>query len=119
MSRELPDQEIRFVRAQDIALRFTLDRPRSVSGWAVSFTVKQKVGLNTVISKTVGSGVALTDTTRGVITVTLSASDTSALEISDNLSEGESYHYDLKRTDSGYKTVLAKGAFVLDRQATA
>lgn len=114
----LPDQLIRLVRGQDVSLRFTMDATQSVSGWTVSFTAKLKSSLATVISKTTSSGITLTDTTRGIITVALAASNTSSLELTELLSEGDAYLWDLKRTDSGSETVLARGELELVRNVT-
>ena len=111
-------QLIRVVRGQDLSLRFTMDATQSVSGWTVGFTAKPKSSLATVLSKTTSSGITLTDTTRGVITVTIAAADTSSLELTENLSEGDTYLWDLARTDSGSKTVLARGELELVRDVT-
>jgi hypothetical protein len=114
-----PEQLIRIIRAQDLSLRFTMDRPRSVSGWSVTFAVKKKLGGTQVISRTVGSGVTLTDTGRGVITVSLAKADTSSLTLTTALSDGEGYVWNLKRTDSGSNVVLARGEFILEEEVTA
>jgi hypothetical protein len=114
-----PEQLIRIIRGQDLSLRFTMDRPRSVSGWSVSFTLKKKLAGTTVLSKTVGSGVTLTDAGRGVITVSLAKSDLSSATLTTALADGEGYVWDLKRTDSGSNVVLARGELILEEEVTA
>jgi hypothetical protein len=96
-----------------------MDRPRSIASWSVTFQVKKKLGGTSVISKTVGSGVALTDTGRGIITVSLAKADTSSLTLTSALADGEGYVWNLKRTDSGSNVVLARGELILEEEVTA
>lgn len=113
-----PASLIDLVRAQDVALRFTADRPRSLSGWSVSFTLRTRLGGTAVVTKTVGSGVTLTDAGRGVLTVSLAKADTSSLTLTAALASGEGYVWDLKRTDSGNNVVLARGELILAQEVT-
>ncbi len=113
-----PEQLLRLIRAQDLTLRFTMDRPRSLSGWSVGFTVKTKLGGTTAVSKSVSSGVTLLDTGRGVVAVALGKADTSSLTLTSALAAGEGYIWDLKRTDSGSNVVLARGELVLEQEVT-
>jgi len=112
-------QDLLIFRAADYTLRFTMDHPRSVLGWAVTWSMKYKSGGTALIAKTVGSGVTLTDSTRGVISVAILKANTSSLTPSAELPIGESYIFDLKRTDSGANTVLAYGPVELVREVTA
>lgn len=111
----IPDQQIKFVRGQDLTLVFALDRPRSVSGWTVAFTAKTREGGTTVLS----IAATITDSARGVFSVALAKADTSGVTVSEDLVPPEEYYWDLKRTDTGANTVLAKGQLVLERGATA
>jgi len=118
----IPESSIRIVRGTDISLRFTMMNVTAITGWAVTWTLKKlsqgSLG-SALISKTVGSGVALTDTTNGIITVTIEDSDTDSLVLNSDLDNEESYLWDLKRTDAGSETVLARGDLVLLRPITA
>lgn len=113
--QQIPETTLRLIRGQDVTLRFTLDRKRDVTGWTVSFVVRTRIGQTAAISKTA----TLTDTTYGVFTVSLAKADTSGLTVSELLSEGEEYYWDLKRTDSGANTVLAYGSLELLLNATS
>jgi hypothetical protein len=108
-SQGLAEQPLRFVRGQDLSLRWTMDRKRAVTGWTVVWTLRKRVGKTVVLTKTA----ALTDTTYGVFTVTLAEADTLAVSPSDELDAGEGYVWDLKRTDSGSNVVLARGTLDL------
>lgn len=115
-------QTISIVRDQDLSLRFTMDEVTSIASWAVTFSVKLRSATGTLgsalVTKTVGSGVTLTDTTNGIITVTLADTDTSSLTLTEALSAGERYVWDLKRTDAGSEVVLARGDLVLEQNVS-
>lgn len=113
-----PEQLLRIIRSQDLSLRFVMDRPRSISGWSVTFQIRKRLGGTSVLTKTVGSGIALTDTGRGVLTVSLAKADTSGLTLTSGLASGEGYVWDLKRTDAGANVVLARGELVLEQEVT-
>lgn len=110
----IPDQQIKFIRGQDLTLVFALDRPRSIVGWTISFTAKFRQSGETVLSKSA----TLVDTTRGVFSFALAAADTEGLDVTEDLVAPEEYFWDVKRTDSGAETVLAGGSLVLGRNAT-
>jgi hypothetical protein len=113
-----PEQPIRLIRNQDVTLRFRMNPPRSISGWTVSFTVKTKLGGSTSISKTTSSGITLTNTGKGVLEVAIAAGNTSALTVSRSLASGEGYVWDLVRTDSGSRLVLARCELILEQEVT-
>lgn len=79
---------------EDVTITFTVTGV-DVTGWAMSFAVG-------TVTKTVGSGVTLTDPTNGVLTVTLAAADTTTLGAGDK-------DFKLRRTDSGSNAVVAHG----------
>jgi len=114
-----PEQLIRIIRAQDLALVFTMDRPRSIAGWAVSFTVAIKLAGAVQFTKTVGSGITLTDTGRGILTVSIAKANTSSLTVTTGLATGEGYVWELCRTDADNRIVLARGELILEREVTA
>lgn len=70
-----------------------------ITGWAISFVAGS-------VTKTVGSGVTITDGASGVCTVDLLAADTTTIGAGDT-------SFKLRRTDSGDVTVLAHGTLRL------
>lgn len=109
-------QTLRLVRAQDLQLRFTMDRPTPIAGWSVTFKVCDAPGGAARITKTVSAGVTLTDAARGVLTVTLAKADTANLTVTTALAAGKGYVWELTRTDTGHQTVLARGELVLEQE---
>lgn len=80
---------------------------QDVSGWFVSFIVHAYGDPNiTYITKTVGSGVVLTTPTRGVITATVEAADTTSVPPG-------LYQWRLERTNSANDVVVATGTYSL------
>jgi hypothetical protein len=114
-----PEQTLRIIRAQDLTLRFTMSPPRDVASWTVTFKVDRKLAGAADITKTVGSGVTLADTGKGVIEVALAKADTSSLTVSTGLASGEGYVWELKRTNSGSNVVLARGQLILEREVVS
>lgn len=114
-----PEQILRLIRAQDLTLRASLSPPRDVTGWAVTFQVRDGLGGASVLVKTVGAGITLTDPGRGVLTIALAKADTEALTVSGALPAGKGYVWDVKRTDPGHNVVLARGQLILEQEVTA
>lgn len=79
----------------------------NITGWAISCIVRPKVreANEAFITKSVGSGIALTTPASGILTITLSATDTDL--------EPGSYDYTIARTDSGSEVVLTWGSFIV------
>ncbi len=113
-----PEQTLRLIRAQDLTLRAGMSPPRDITGWAVTFTVKDALGGAAVLAKTVGGGLTLADPGRGILTVALAKADTSALLVSSALPAGKGYVWDIKRTDPGHNIVLARGQLILEQEIT-
>ena len=82
----------------------------NITGFAIQFSLKLTVEDSDLITKTVGSGITLTDPTNGVLTVTIDDTDTTSL------SPGN-YVYSLKRTDAGNETTFAIGTITLIKAA--
>ncbi len=78
--------------------------PVNITGWSIQFTLRQQPSLDSapLVTKTVGSGVTITNASAGIFTVQLAAADTAGL------AEGTYYYY-IQRTDSGSATVLTAG----------
>lgn len=97
----------------DVAEAVAID----ITTWTLSFMVKRYTSdadASALITKTAAaSGIVISGTFNSVpatntqiATVTVEDSDTTAI--------GEGlYHYELKRTDAGFETILAYGAFEL------
>lgn len=79
---------------EDVVITFTITST-DITGWALSFVAG-------AVTKTVGSGITITDGANGVCTVDLAAADTTALGAGDT-------SFKLRRTDSGSNTVLSFG----------
>lgn len=114
-----PEQTIRLIRAQDLTLRFFLSPPRDMTSWTVTFEVEDKLAGSAVITKTVGSGVTLADTGKGILEVSLAKADTSSLTVSSGLATGKGYVWELKRTNSGSNVVLARGQLILEQEVVS
>lgn len=105
---------IRMVRGDDRQFRFEFSPPIDITGMTFTFSVRDVTsGQSSTqgtsrISKTVGSGLTITDGPRGILTLTLDAADTSSLDAS------EAYTWQLKRTGSGTVKTCGKGTFTLD-----
>lgn len=107
-----PEQSIRLIRAQDVTITATMEKPRSISGWAVTFQVRDSLGGTSRITKTVGSGITISNAGKGVLSIALAKADTSSLTV-------RSYVWDIKRTDSGSNVVLARGELILEETVTS
>jgi hypothetical protein len=98
---------LRWFPGEDITLNFEVTPPQDISTWAMTFTVRSAPGGTTQFTKTVGGGITITDGGRGRYKVQINAADTSGLAVGD-------YEWSVKRTDTGFVTVLAHGSIVLE-----
>jgi len=98
---------ISFYKGEDVTLTVTMSPITNITGWTIQFTVRKAYGDATaLITKTTGAGIAITNATNGVFTVTIASADTSGLE-------QRAYVYDISRTDAGNRTVLTIGNLTL------
>lgn len=101
-----------FFTGEDKQLRVTIYQTdgrtvQNITGWALSWTLKQSPTGAVVMQKTTADNIALTNPTAGICTITLTAEDLAVLA-------GETaYYHELKRTDVGGRSVLSEGAFIL------
>jgi len=107
----VPDQSFRLIRSQDLSFICKMDVPRDITGWTITFQVRDSLGGTSRITKTVGSGITISNAGRGEITITLDKADTSSLAI-------QSYVWDIKRTTSGSNVTLARGELTLEQEVT-
>src|SRR5262245_6659823 len=105
------EQTLEFVRSQDLTLVGRFAQPRDITGWSITFQVRDSLGGASRIVKTVGSGITITDAGRGVVEISRAKADTQGLAI-------QSFGWDIKRTNSGSSVVLAMGQLVLRQEVT-
>jgi hypothetical protein len=74
---------------------------QDITGWTISFVLQDNTN-TAVVTKTTGSGIAITDAPNGVLQVTLNAVDTSGLTAG-------TFHLIVKRTDVGSESILSRG----------
>lgn len=83
-----------------------------ITGWGLEWVLRERPDAGTtVLSKTVGTGITITDGTAGICSVAVADTDTIGLTAGD-------YYYALRRSDEGYETVLAFGRATLRQAAT-
>jgi hypothetical protein len=103
---------ISFYKGEDVTLTVTMSPATTITGWTLQFTLRKQFGDATaLVTKTIGSGITVTDATNGVFTVSLASADTSGLDL-------RAYVYDIQRTDSGNRTVLTIGNVTLLPEVT-
>lgn len=83
-----------------------------ITGWGLEWVLRERPDAGTtILTKTVGSGITITNGTAGICSVAIADADTIALNPGD-------YYYTLRRSDAGYETVLAFGRATLRQAAT-
>lgn len=83
--------------------------PQDITGWSLSWMVKRRktdADADAIIVKTTASGIALTTPSIGICTITGDDDDLAALD------GGGLHHHELRRTDTGYNTVLFFGPVI-------
>lgn len=80
---------------------------QNITGWAISFVIAATKGGTAVFTKTVGSGITITNGSSGQATVVVTDTDL-------NLSEAI-YFGSLKRTDEGSEGVLWTGSIPIEK----
>jgi hypothetical protein len=80
-----------------LSQRFTIKEDgvvKNVSSYTISFSITRTLGTSdTIIQKTSGSGIDMTNASSGIIDVTLTVNDTKALDALDGLTM---FYYDLR-----------------------
>jgi hypothetical protein len=98
---------IEFYKGEDDVLTVSMSPATNITGWTIKFTVRKNYNDPTaLITKTVGSGITVTDATNGVFTITIASADTSGLDL-------RAYAFDVQRTSAGNRTVLTIGNLTL------
>lgn len=110
------EQMLRIIRAQDLTFKARMQPPQDISGWTLAFRVRDSLGGTSVIYKTTAGGIAIDEAGQGTISISLARADTSSLTPSKDLAAGKGYVWEIRRTDSGYETVLARGQLILEQE---
>lgn len=107
------ESALSFFRGEDILLTVTMTPTTDITGWSLSFTMRDSVGGTSRISKDNGGtgGISITSAGNGIFTITIARADTLGLTC-------RGYVYDVRRTDSGYNAVLAFGSINLRQEVT-
>jgi len=98
-------EKIEIIRGEDILIEVTVTG-QIITGWALIFAVAPKYQDTAVITKSIGSGITITDGAHGIFQVALSDDDTKDLRTG-------GYVWDVKRNDAGQEAVLSRGEFVI------
>ncbi len=90
-------------RGEDVVVPFQVSPVENVTGWTIELNVEGYPAVPKVIKKTPAT---ITDGPNGKFQFALAAVET-------DVTPGH-YQYDVTRTDSGSRRVLAEGTFVVD-----
>ena len=83
-----------------------------ITGWALEWVLRSAAGHGTaLLTKTVGSGITITNGAGGILQVAIADDDTLSMA-------PDTYYYTLRRTDAAFEVVLAFGTVVLRQPAT-
>jgi hypothetical protein len=101
--------DLRFQAGEAVSLTFSPITSTSISGWTLRFRAYTAQGGTLKLTKTIGSGITVTNASTGAFTVALTATDTSS-----TLTAAIGYYYyDVWRTDLGSETELANGSILI------
>lgn len=101
---------IQFFKGEDITIEDVITGV-DITSWSITFSIRETFADDVLISKTVGSGITLTDPTNGKLQIVLSDDDT-------NLLSSRNYVYDVKRMDAGSEAVLTYGILTIQESVT-
>lgn len=93
-------QDLSWYRGEDVTLAVTLSPTTDITGWTLSFKVKQNATDATALLTVAGS---ITGAAAGTFSVSLTAAQTASVPTG-------VYVYDIWRTDSGAATALTVGS---------
>ena len=83
-----------------------------ITGWALEWVLRSNYGHSTaLLTKTVGSGITISNGAGGILQVAISDDDTLSMA-------PDTYCYTLRRTDATFEVILAFGSAVLKQPAT-
>jgi hypothetical protein len=92
--------------AQDLTVTVTLSTPTNVSGWTATATLRAYHGGTALATKTIGSGITVSDSANGVFVVSFSAADLTQAP--------GAYVWELYRTNVGFVfPIVDPSAFII------
>jgi hypothetical protein len=107
--------DIQWYKGEDVLIPLQLSGlapGTNITNWSIQFSVRVAFGAaSLLITKTVGSGIVITDPINWLITISVADGDTSGLTPG-------GYVYDVSRTDAGSHAVLAVGNLQLLPEVT-
>lgn len=96
-----------FYTGEDGVIHCQLSPVENITGWSLKFTVRKTLGvLPILITKTVGSGITITDAANGKFDISMLNADTTA-------AAPDNYFFDIQRTDAGFHSELGIGTLTL------
>jgi hypothetical protein len=95
-------------KGEDITLNFTMDPVVNISGWTLSFSIRD-LKLTDAAADVTASG-SVTSGAAGTFSVTLTAAQTASLDAG-------KYAWSVWRTDSGSSATLALGTLIISGTA--
>jgi hypothetical protein len=98
--------DIAIFAGEDVTLNFQLGPPQDVTSWTFTSNVKDKLGGTVIFSP----AITVVDGGRGRFKATFTRAQTSGLQ--------GNYVWDVRRTDSGFNTVLAHGELTVRQPVT-
>ena len=105
--------DIPWVKFDDGTLNISMVPPIAVGGWTTQFQITHRFGgTSGLITKNLSSGflgvsgIGIANSGQGVFQIALNSLDTSGLD-------PKNYAYTFSRLDSGYRTALTEGFFLL------
>lgn len=103
------EASISFYKGEAILLTVTITPVTNITGWSITFTLRDKYTGAVLLTKSVGTGVTITDGPGGVFTVLLTKANTSIGQaLASNRTPVEAL-FDIRRTDTGSEAALTVG----------
>lgn len=111
-------ENVEFFRGEDVTLELEQTTTGvaggpdvDITGWALVFSLKKRLSGKIVLTKSIGSGITITDGAAGRADVVLSDDDTNDLVPGD-------YNYDLKRDDPGAEAIVTVGTITVKEKVS-
>lgn len=96
--------DISFFRGEDVTIRVTVTG-ENITGWALTLAIGR--GYTPLLTKTIGSGITITNGGNGIFEAVIADTDTDTFDTG-------GYVWDAKRTDAGQEAVLTYGKLSLE-----
>lgn len=103
-------QDFSIYAGEAVTITVTLTGSGSITGWTLVCKISNPPYVAALVTRTIGSGVTITDAANRIITITLTSAQTTLLGAG-------AYKWSLARTDSGSETVLTVGSITINPSA--